>query len=138
MPRTSFRARRHRPRAMPREGAKLATDAGLDASPLAVVRSMTAVDTILAQAERAHASAIGWGGVGSAFLGSVSHDVVQHADRPALVIPSPEVAGRQGESARARRCRAGRRRYRGPTRPAHVSGHDWHGLDTVIATDVQT
>jgi hypothetical protein len=46
---------------MPREGAKLATDAGLDASPLAVVRSMTAVDTILAQAERAHASAIGWG-----------------------------------------------------------------------------
>jgi nucleotide-binding universal stress UspA family protein len=28
----------------------------------------------------------------SLLLGSVSHGVLQHADRPVLVVPSPEVA----------------------------------------------
>jgi hypothetical protein len=28
-------------------------------------------------------------------MGSVSHAVLQHADRPVIVVPSPEVAGRR-------------------------------------------
>jgi hypothetical protein len=36
----------------------------------------------------------GLGGVGS-LLGSVSHRVLQHADRPVLVIPSEAVATRR-------------------------------------------
>lgn len=34
----------------------------------------------------------GLGGVKSFLLGSVSHAVVQHADRPLLIVPSPDLA----------------------------------------------
>ena len=39
----------------------------------------------------------GLSGVKSFLLGSVSHAVVQHADRAVLVVPSPELSERRRE-----------------------------------------
>jgi nucleotide-binding universal stress UspA family protein len=36
-------------------------------------------------------------GVKSLLLGSVSHAVLQHADRAVVVVPSPEVARERGQ-----------------------------------------
>jgi nucleotide-binding universal stress UspA family protein len=79
------------------EGAGLARDAGLDAEPDTRMRETTIADAILAAAEAVDATAIvlgtrGLTGVKSVVLGSVSHAVLHHADRPVIVIPSPEVA----------------------------------------------
>lgn len=83
-------------------GARLATEAGLDASPRTVDRRTTIADAILDEAEALQATAIlmgsrGLTGVKSLLLGSVSHAVIQHANRMVIIVPSPEVA-----SARAR------------------------------------
>ena len=83
-------------------GARLAAEAGFDASPRAVSRRTTIADAILDEADTLEAAAIlmgsrGLTGLGSMLLGSVSHAVIQHADRMVIVVPSPEVA-----SARAR------------------------------------
>lgn len=40
-------------------------------------------------------------GVKSLLLGSVSHAVVQHADRAVLVVPSPEIAEARGDGRAA-------------------------------------
>lgn len=53
--------------------------------------------TVLAEADRAGADAIVMGsrgltGLKSLLLGSVSHEVLQHADRTVVVVPSPQVA----------------------------------------------
>ena len=90
------------------EGAGLAREAGLDASPRITERAFSISEAILGEADRASAAAIvlgsrGLGGVGSFFLGSVSHAVVQHADRAVVVIPSPEVARRRNEQVRSLR-----------------------------------
>lgn len=37
-------------------------------------------------------------GLGTVLLGSVSHAVVQHADRPVMVVPSPGKASRRAEA----------------------------------------
>jgi nucleotide-binding universal stress UspA family protein len=79
------------------EGARLASEAGFDASPLTVDRRSTIADAILDQAASLEATAIligsrGLTGVKSLLLGSVSHAVIQHADRMVIVVPSPEVA----------------------------------------------
>jgi nucleotide-binding universal stress UspA family protein len=84
------------------EGARLAIDAGFDAEPRTVDRRTTIADAILGEADTLEATAIlmgsrGLTGVKSLLLGSVSHAVIQHADRTVIVVPSPEVA-----AARAR------------------------------------
>jgi nucleotide-binding universal stress UspA family protein len=80
------------------EGAELARQAGLDATPMTVAQTSTTARAILAQADKLDANAIVMGsrgltGVKSLLLGSVSHEVIQHADRTVAVVPSPDVAG---------------------------------------------
>jgi nucleotide-binding universal stress UspA family protein len=79
------------------EGAERAQRAGLTAEARAADREQSIPATILTQAEAVEASAIVMGtrgltGLKSLVLGSVSHGVLQHADRPVLIVPSPAVA----------------------------------------------
>lgn len=82
------------------EGAARARAAGLDAQARTCARDDTIAHTILEQARALDAAAIvlgtrGLTGMKSMLLGSVSHSIVQHADRPVIVVPSAELAGRR-------------------------------------------
>ena len=86
------------------QGAELAREAGLNASAATRARDGTIARTILEEADRIDAGAIvlgsrGLTGVGS-LVGSVSHAVIQTADRAVLVVPSPAVAGRRADKRR--------------------------------------
>jgi nucleotide-binding universal stress UspA family protein len=79
------------------EGAERATAAGLVAHPRALKHHGGIAAAILAEAETLDAEAIvmgtrGLSRVKSFLLGSISHQVVQHADRAVLVVPSPVIA----------------------------------------------
>ena len=75
------------------EGAQRATAAGLVAVPRTAGGHGSVARAILAVAGDVDADVVvlgtrGRGGVKSFLLGSVSHEVVQHADRAVLVVPS--------------------------------------------------
>jgi len=79
------------------EGARLAGEAGLDATAQAVSQGESTAAAILDAADAVQAEAIvlgsrGLTGLRSLLLGSVSHAVIQHADRAVVVVPSAEIA----------------------------------------------
>jgi nucleotide-binding universal stress UspA family protein len=91
------------------EGARLAREAGLDAEARTSSEQTTTAETILTEADAIGATAILIGSRGlstlkSVFLGSVSHGVLQNADRPVIVVPSADVAAaRERERAASKR-----------------------------------
>ena len=83
-------------------GAALAKDAGLDADARTAVVESTVADAILVDADAAQARLVvcgsrGYTGLKSLMLGSVSNHVLQHADLPVLVVPSPAIAQARAE-----------------------------------------
>ena len=82
------------------EGARRLRAAGMSADSLVEQRDGSIARTVLAVAERVDAEAVvvgtrGRGEAKSALLGSVSHDLVQHADRAVLIVPSAALARRR-------------------------------------------
>jgi nucleotide-binding universal stress UspA family protein len=91
------RSSENQARARAEEGSERARRAGLESVPLTSVREDSIAGTILAQADAVGARVIVMGtrgltGLKSLLLGSVSHHVLQHADRPVVVVPSPATA----------------------------------------------
>jgi nucleotide-binding universal stress UspA family protein len=88
------------------EGSELAERAGLKSQATTCAQNSTIARAILGRAEELNADAIvmgsrGRSGVKSLVLGSVSHDVVQRADRAVVIVPSAEVAAsRAGQISR--------------------------------------
>jgi nucleotide-binding universal stress UspA family protein len=79
------------------EGAERATAAGLVAEPRIAVRDDGVAGAILAVGDELDADVIvvgtrGFTGLRSMLLGSVSHTVLQHANRSVIVVPSAAVS----------------------------------------------
>lgn len=86
------------------EGADLARQAGLAAEARIVQAVPSTWEAIVRVADEAGAAAIvlgsrGLRGLRSLVLGSVSHQVAQHAHQPVLVIPAPDLAEGRRELA---------------------------------------
>ena len=87
------------------EGVEVVGKLGLEATPRAVAQVTTTGRAILGEAEKLGANAIVMGsrgltGVKSMLLGSVSHEVIQHADRTVVVVPSAHVAATRSREVR--------------------------------------
>jgi nucleotide-binding universal stress UspA family protein len=85
------------------EGVERANAAGLKARATTRPRDGSVAEAILEEGDALEAEVIvlgtrGLTGVKSLLLGSVSHAVAQHSDRPVLVAPSPLVAERRAEN----------------------------------------
>jgi nucleotide-binding universal stress UspA family protein len=92
----------HRASTVADEGTELADRAGFNAQPRSRALEATVARTVLSEAEEVGAGAILMGsrgrtGLKSLLLGSVSHEVIQRADRTVIVVPSPEVAAARSE-----------------------------------------
>jgi nucleotide-binding universal stress UspA family protein len=90
------------------EGAALAREAGLDAVARVAVVDTTVADAILTEAATVEANVVacgsrGYTGVKSLLLGSTSHHILQHADLPVVVVPSPAVAAARAEHGKSLR-----------------------------------
>ncbi|MDQ2894119.1 MAG: universal stress protein [Actinomycetota bacterium] len=86
-------------------GAERATAAGLHAQPHTASGHGGVPNAILTVAADVNANVIvlgtrGLGGMKSFLLGSVSHAVIQHADRAVLIVPSSELAEQRHRWAR--------------------------------------
>ena len=84
------------------EGVALADKLGLKAEPLVVTQQTTPGRDLLKAAEDLDASVIvmgtrGLGRVKSLLLGSVSHELIQRADRSVTVVPSSGLASSRAE-----------------------------------------
>jgi nucleotide-binding universal stress UspA family protein len=93
-------------------GVQRAAAAGLVAQPRVVNRAGDIAAVILNEATDLDAGVIvlgtrGLGGVKSLMLGSVSHAVLHHADRPVLIVPSPNLAEQRHHWAQHAQITAG-------------------------------
>lgn len=87
------------------EGAERARAAGLDAEPLVLSRMSTASEAIAQAADEIDAALIvlgsrGRGVLWSAVLGSTSVNVLHHARRPTMVVPSEAVVSARQRSSK--------------------------------------
>jgi nucleotide-binding universal stress UspA family protein len=87
------------------DGAALAGRLGMTVESKTASQVGTTAQAIFAEAETIDATAIVMGsrgltGLKSLLLGSVSHEVLQHADRAVVVVPSPEVAASRARAFR--------------------------------------